>query len=103
MNQAYSLWKLLGNVDSPKPLSDREPSWIRDIVCPKEAGHGGASSGHTIQIQFTRNDLMQENTRRVDLPRNLANCNGYLYCYKWTDKYMDYYQQPRHQQQPVEQ
>jgi len=88
MNQAYSLWKLLGNVDSPKPIHEREPSWTRDIFCPQE---------RIIQIQFTRNDVMQQNDNPVDLPKKISNCNGLLYCYRWTEKYMEYYQQPQQQ------
>jgi len=88
MNQAYSLWKLLGNEDSPKPINDQEPGWNRDVVCPQE---------RIIQIQFTRNDVMQQNDRPVDLPEKVSNCNGYLYCYRWTEKYMEYYQQPQQQ------
>jgi len=84
MNQAYSLWKLLGNEDSPKAIKDREPGWTRDVLCPHE---------RIVQIQFTRNDVMQENERPVDLPKKVSNCNGYLYCYGWTEKYMEYYQQ----------
>jgi len=92
MNQAYSLWKLLGNLDSPKPMTEREPSWIREVVCPED--------GKTIQIQYTRNDVMEENKKKVDLPLGITNCKGHLYCYRWTDKYMDYYQQP--QQEKIE-
>lgn len=97
MNQAYSLWKLLGHSDSPKPIAEREPSWSRDILCPKKKGRGDGAS-QTVQIQYTRNDLMQENEKPVDLPKKVANCSGYLYCYRWTDKYMDYYRQLEGQQ-----
>jgi len=84
MNQAYSLWKLLGNDDSPKPITDREPSWTRTIECPNGS----------IQIQYVRNDLMIENDKAVDLPKAITNCGDSfigLYCYKWTDEYIQYY------------
>jgi len=82
MNQAYSLWKILGNEDSPKPIHEREPGWERDIICP---------DGQEIQILYTRNDIMEENDKVVDLPNDVSNCNGYLYCYKWTESYLEYY------------
>ena len=81
MNQAYSLWKLFEQEDSPKPMMDREPNWEREISC---------ANSHKIIIQYIRNDKMAENDQPVDLPNKIANCDD-VYCYKWKDKYLDYY------------
>jgi hypothetical protein len=81
MNQAYSLWKILGNEDSPKTITDRDPNWEREIYCGKEK----------ITFQFVRNDKMEENDLPVDLPGKISNC-GHLYCYPWTQRYMNYYE-----------
>ena len=81
MNQAFSLWKILGNSDSPKAITDRDPNWERVIYCGKEL----------ITFQFVRNDKMEENDQEVDLPNKISNC-GHLYCYPWTSKYMRYYE-----------
>lgn len=83
MNQAYSLWKILGHQDTPKPITETQPNWMRDVVCPHS----------TIRIQFIRNDMMVENDVPVDLPNEVANCGvpKMSFCYKWTDEYMQYY------------
>lgn len=80
MNQAQSLWKLLGNEDNPNVLGVRDPNWDRVIDCVEE--------GRTITISYARNDQLIENEKPVDIADDLRNC--YAYCYPWVDRYLDF-------------
>lgn len=81
MNQAYSFWKLFEQEDTPKPMMEKEPNWVREISC---------TNSKKIIMQYIRNDKMTENDQPVDLPKKISNCQD-VYCYKWKDKYLDYY------------
>jgi len=80
MNQAQSLWKLLGNEDNPNVLGVRDPNWDRVIDCPEE--------DRTITISYARNDQLIQNEKPVDIAKDLRNC--YAYCYPWEDRYLDF-------------
>jgi len=78
MNQAQSLWKLLGNEDNPTESGTRDPNWDRYVVCPGEE--------NDIRITYVRNDQLIENDKPCDVAKDLRNC--YAYCYPWVDKYL---------------
>jgi len=80
MNQAQSLWKLLGNEDNPNRLGVRDPNWDRMIDCPNE--------DRTITISYARNDQLIETKEPCDIEKDLRNC--YAYCYPWTKRYLDF-------------
>lgn len=80
MNQAQSLWKLLGNEDNPTELGVRDPNWDRELECPNE--------DRTVYISFARNDQLIENDKPVDVAKDQHNC--FAYCYPWTQRYLDF-------------
>ena len=80
MNQAQSLWKLLGNEDNPNVLGVRDPNWDRIIECPDE--------DRSITISYARNDQLIENEEPVDIEKDQRNC--YAYCYPWIQRYLEF-------------
>lgn len=80
MNQAQSLWKLLGNEDNPTELGVRDPNWDRELECPNE--------DRSIIISFARNDQLMENDDPVDVASDTHNC--FAFCYPWTQRYLDF-------------
>jgi len=80
LNQAQSLWKLLGNEDNPNVLGVRDPNWDKVIDCP--------NVDRSITISYARNDQLIETDTPVDLENDVRNC--YAFCYPWTERYLNF-------------
>jgi hypothetical protein len=90
LQMAMSLWKLLGHDDEPVARPKDKPfepwmrfNWERAIEC----------DGHQIDLQYTRNDLMDDNadeTYKSEKSGEVFNCGVSEYCMPWLKSYVDY-------------
>lgn len=71
-SMAFSLYKILGQEDTPQGTDDDQQNWERDITCP---------SGESVVISFARNDKIEDDS---------SACRATTSCHPWKDRYTSF-------------
>jgi len=86
LQQAQSLWKLLGLPDQPTELFTLEPNFRHVVQCPPKVKQASPNTSQFFIFQFIRNDLLVEADGPVSIDDNIKNC-GNTFCYPWFESY----------------
>ena len=71
-SMALSLYKILGQEDTPQGTDDDKQNWETEITCP---------SGESVVIAFARNDKMEDDS---------SACPATTSCHPWKDRYTNF-------------
>lgn len=71
-SMALSLYKIIGQEDTPRGTDDDQQNWETEIICP---------SGESVVIAFARNDKMEDDS---------SACPATTSCHPWKDRYTSF-------------